>query len=137
MTDIFVKQGAVARRFIRRVTAMSSAERGLIAMPDYNADPYLGPRLRVHDLVQLAGRDARDGSAGATTRMREFIARTERELEGAGVTEDLTVIALEAAKAILVWTMADAQPAARFVYQPFESVIPYESLLDRQPRSNS
>lgn len=133
MTNTIEGQSKVARRFIQRLAAMSSAERRAIEIPDYDSDPYLSPRLKVHDLVQLAGRDARDGSPGPTTQMKEFVANAERELERAGLSEDLAVIALEAVRAILVWTMAGGQPPARFVYLPFELAIPYESLLERQP----
>jgi hypothetical protein len=133
MTDTIERQSQAARRFMQRLAAMTAAERRAIAIPDYNAGPYVSPRLQVHDLVQLAGGDAHDGTPGPTTRMREFAATAERQLERAGVSEDLRVIALEAMRAILVWTMAGAQPAARLVYQPFETAIPYESLLERQP----
>lgn len=137
MTDTIHKQSNVARRFIRRLTSMSIAERASIEIPGYNAEPYLDPRLKVHDLIQLAGADAHDGSPGPTTRMREFAANAEHAVESAGSSEDLAFIALEAVRATLVWTMADVQPAARFVYLPFQSAIPYESLLDRQPSTQA
>jgi len=124
-TEALSRQIELATLFLRRLLGLPSDARAAIPIPSYQDEYYVQATLQVRTLIQGASRDGESGTPGPTVRMQEFAMRAERALERAGITGELGSIAAEAVRAILVWPLANAQPWARSVYQPFDAVIPY------------
>jgi hypothetical protein len=125
-SDMVARQIQLATLFVRRVLGLPSGTRSAIQVPGYQDEYYVEATLYVRTLIQTAGHDSGSGAPGPTTRMQEFVRRAERALEDAGLPGELGAVTAEAVRAILVWPLANAQPWASSVYQPFEALIPYE-----------
>ena len=110
-TESLRRQIELATLFLRRLLGLPPTARAAIAIPGYHDEYYVEATMQVRTLMQV--------------QMQEFAVRAERALEHHGITGELGAVAAEAVRAILVWPLANAQPWASSVYQPFAAVIPY------------
>ena len=119
--DIVHRQIELATLFVRRVLGLQPQIRAAIAIPSYQDEYYVQATLQVRLLLQRASHE----SENAAKRLPDFVTRAEQAIEKSGLPGELASIAGEAVRAILIWPLAEAQPWAASVYQPFESIIPY------------
>jgi hypothetical protein len=124
-TEALRRQIELATLFLRRLLGLPPDARATITIPGYQDEYYVEATLQVRTLMQGVSRDGESGTPALTVQMQEFAVRAERALERAGITGELGSVAAEAVRAILVWPLANAQPWASSVYQPFDAVIPY------------
>ena len=123
--DIVHRQIELATFFVRRVLGLQAQLRAAIAIPSYQDEYYVQATLQVRLLLQRASHDSANSPAAAAKTLTEFIARAEQAIEKSGLPSELAAISAEAVRAILIWPLAEAQPWAASVYEPFERIIPY------------
>jgi hypothetical protein len=123
--DIVHRQIELATLFVRRLLGLQPHVRAVIPIPSYQDEYYVQATLQVRLLLQRASRESASATSAPAQRLPDFVARAEQAIEKSGLPGELGSIAAEAVRAILIWPLAEAQPWAASVYQPFESIIPY------------
>jgi hypothetical protein len=118
--DDLGRQIQVATLFLRRLAGLPPATRAAIPIPGYQDEFYVQATLQVRTLIRL--------TSGIAEQIDTFVQRAERALERAGITGDLGAVAAEVVRAILVRPLANSEPWASSVYQPFEALIPYKAI---------
>jgi hypothetical protein len=112
---------AVARRFVERLSGLAPAERWPVLAPVLNRDPYLSAWTNV---------EAALGNAPAEDRLHlgTMLALLDVRLEALDMHSSLREAARRAVRALLARRWLLTPESLKFVYEPFESSIPLDSL---------
>ncbi len=110
-----------AGRFLQRLAGQPEAFRRPELPPLLNVDPYLSAWTNV---------EAALGNAPPRERERRLIvaAELDRELQRMDLTPEVKEAARRAVRALLARAWLLTPESFRFVYQPFETLIPVDSL---------
>jgi hypothetical protein len=114
-------EAAVARQFVKRLSELGPADRRPALAPILDRDPYLSAWTNV---------EAALGTAPATDqeRVRALLADLDAEVEALEMAPGLREAARRAVRALLARRWLLTQESLAFVYEPFESAIPLNSL---------
>jgi hypothetical protein len=112
---------AAARRFVERVAVLPRELRYPVLPPLLNAEPYLSAWTNV---------EAALGNAPAPERERRLTlaAELDREIQRFDLAPELREAARRAVRALLARPWLLTPESFKFVYEPFETLIPPESL---------
>jgi hypothetical protein len=112
---------AAARRFVQWLAGLPEEFRRPVLPPLLHADPYLTAWINV---------EAALGNAPARERERRLAvaAELDRQLEGIDITPEMREAARRAVRALLARPWLLTRESFKFVYEPFEAVIPIETL---------
>ena len=110
-----------ARRFVQRLAVLPEAFRRPALPPLLNVDPYLSAWTNV---------EAALGNAPAPERERRLSATPEldRKIRGMDLTPEMKEAARRAVRALLARRWLLPPESFKFVYEPFETDIPVDSL---------
>jgi hypothetical protein len=112
---------AAAGRFVERLGTLPPRDRQPSLPPLMHTEPYLSAWTNI---------EAAMGNAPAEERGRLDVAaaRLDRVLSGLSLPPELGVAARRAVRALLVAGRPGTAESVRFVYEPFEAVVPIGSL---------
>jgi hypothetical protein len=110
-----------ARRFLQRLAGLPEVFRRPALPPLLNVDPYLSAWTNVESAL---------GSAPAPERERRLTvaAELDREVRGIHLTPEMKEAARRAVRALLARPWLLTPESFKFVYEPFETLIPVDSL---------
>jgi hypothetical protein len=110
-----------ARRFVEHLSALPETLRRPALLPLLDVDPYLSAWMNV---------EAALGNAPAPERGRRLTAAVELEgqVRGLDLTPEMKEAARRAVKALLARPWLLPPESLKFVYEPFETLIPVSSL---------
>ena len=110
-----------ARRFVERLSALPETLRLPALPPLLDVDPYLSAWMNV---------EAALGNATAPERERRLTAvvELEREVRGLDLTPGMKEAARRAVRALLARPWLRPPESFKFVYEPFETLIPVSTL---------
>ena len=110
-----------ARRFVEYLSAFPETFRRPALPPLLDVDPYLSAWTNV---------EAALGNTPASERERRLTAAAEleRELRGMDLTPEMKEAARRAVRALLARPWLVTPESFKFVYEPFETLIPADSL---------
>ena len=110
-----------ARRFVERLSALPETLRRPALPPLLNLDPYLSAWINV---------EAALGNAPASERERRLAAAAEleREVRELDLTPEMKQAARRAVKALVARPWLLPRESFKFVYEPFETLVPANSL---------
>jgi hypothetical protein len=110
-----------AGRFVRRLASLPEAFRRPALLPLLNVDPYLSAWTNVESAL---------GNAPEPERERRMLvaAELDRELQRIDLAPETKEAARRAVRALLAWPWLLTPESFKFVYEPFETLIPVESL---------
>lgn len=110
-----------ARRFLERLAGLPDAFRRPALPPLLNVDPYLSAWTNVESAL---------GNAPARERERRLAvaAELDRELGGMGLVPEMKEAARRAVRALLARPWLLTPESFKFVYEPFETLFPVDSL---------
>jgi hypothetical protein len=110
-----------ARRFVQRLASLTEEFRRPALPPLPDVDPYLSAWTNVESAL---------GNAPAAERERRLAvaAELDRELRGMDLTPEMKEAARRAVRALLARRWLLTPESFKFVYQPYESLIPVDSL---------
>jgi hypothetical protein len=114
-------EASLARRFVKRLSELSEADRRPALVPVLDRDPYLS----AWNNVQAALGEAPPADQG---RLQGLMAELDRELERVDMPASLREAAQRAHRALVARRWLLTPESLTFVYQPFETVIPLASL---------
>lgn len=110
-----------ARRFLQRLAGLPDAFRHPALPPLLNVDPYLSAWTNVESAL---------GNAPAPERERRLAvaAELDREFGGMDLAPEMKEAARRAVRALLARPWLLTPESFKFVYEPFETLIPVDSL---------
>jgi hypothetical protein len=110
-----------ARRFLQRLAGLPEAFRRPALAPLLAVDPYLSAWTNVESAL---------GNAPAPERERRLavVAELDRELRGIDLAPEMKEPARRAVRALLARPWLLTPESFKFVYEPFETLIPVDSL---------
>ena len=114
-------EAAVARRFVERLSTLSPRERHPVLAPVLHRDPYLSAWTNV---------EAALGNAPPADQQRlgRLLTELDEEVEALDMLPGMREAARRAVRALLARPWLMTQESFTFVYQPFETSIPLDSL---------
>ena len=114
-------EAAMARRFVRRLSELGPAERHPALPPVFDRDPYLSAWSNVESALGNA-------PPGDQDRLRALIAEMDDRLNAEDMQPSLRQAAQRAVRALLARPWLLIPESLDFLYEPFESSIPLDSL---------
>jgi hypothetical protein len=119
--EIAWAEAAAARRFVERVSRLGSAELRPAVPPILDRDPYLSAWSNVEAALGNAPQPDRD-------RVQSLLGELDARLDTLRLPPSLRESARRAVRALLArrWLLTDE--SLRFVYEPFETMVPLSSL---------
>lgn len=119
--EIAWAEAAAARRFVERVSRLGSAELRPAVPPILDRDPYVSAWSNVEAALGNAPQPDRD-------RVQSLLGELDARLESLRLPPSLREPARRAVRALLArrWLLTDE--SLRFVYEPFETMVPLSSL---------
>lgn len=110
-----------ARRFVQRLAGLPETFRRPALPPLLEVDPYLSAWTNVESAL---------GNAPAPERERRLAmaAELDREVRGMDLTPEMKEAARRAVRALLARPWLLTPESFKFVYEPFETLIPVDSL---------
>jgi hypothetical protein len=112
---------AVARQFVQRLSELGSAERRPALAPVLDRDPYLSAWINVEAALGTA-------PAADQKRLAVLLADLDARVEVLAMAPGLREAARRAVRALLARRWLLTPESLAFVYEPFESAIPLNSL---------
>ena len=120
--DTLERQMQMADSFMERLRTLPPDARGRIQMTALGSAKYTGALMSTADeLTTLKNRD-RDGRLG------QYIVDAERRVTEMGLPPAVDSLAKAAVRAILVSHLPGRESATKALYEPFEGVVPMETL---------
>lgn len=112
---------SAARRFLERLAGLPEGFRRPALPPLLDVDPYLSAWTNVESAL---------GNAPAPERERRLAIATEldSEIRAMDLTPEMKEVARRAVRALLARRWLLTPESFKFVYQPFEALIPVDSL---------
>ncbi|HET6579229.1 MAG TPA: hypothetical protein VFG66_12960 [Gemmatimonadales bacterium] len=119
--EIAWAEAAAARRFVERLSTLGSAELRPAVPPILDRDPYLSAWSNVEAALGNAPQPDR-------SRVQSLLVELDARLESLRLPPGLREAARRAVRALLArrWLLTDESLA--FVYEPFETMVPLNSL---------
>ena len=114
-------EAAVARRFVERLSELGPADRRPALEPILDRDPYLSARTNVEAALGNAPPADRD-------RLRKLLAELDARIGAEDLAPSLREAARRAVRALIARRWLLTPESLTFVYEPFESSIPLQSL---------
>jgi hypothetical protein len=110
-----------ARRFVQRLAGLPETSRRPALLPLLDVDPYLSAWTNVESAL---------GNAPAPERERRLAvaAELDREFRGMDLAPEMKEAARRAVRALLARPWLLTPESFKFVYEPFETLIPVDSL---------
>ena len=114
-------EAGVARRFVQHLSELPRTDRRPALAPILDRDPYLSAWANVQAAL---------GSAPPADqeRLRDLMVELDGQVESMDMPPSLREAARRAYRALLARPWLLTQESLRFVYEPFESVVPLDSL---------
>jgi hypothetical protein len=114
-------EAAVVRQFVKRLSELGLADRRPVLAHILDRDPYLSAWTNL---------EAALGTAPTTDqeRLRVLLAELDAQVEALDMAPGLREAARRAVRALLARRWLLTQESLAFVYEPFESAIPLNSL---------
>ena len=112
---------ALACRFVQRLAQLPPALLRPAVPPVLNRDPYLSAWTNVEAALGNAPPPERE-------RLRAAAAELDEQLRGLALPAELAEAARRALRGLLVRRRLGTGESFKFVYEPFESVVPVDSL---------
>lgn len=110
-----------ARRFLQRLAGLPEAFRRPALAPLLDVDPYLSAWTNVEAALGNAPAPEREGRLAV-------VAELDRELRGIDLAPEMKEAARRAVRALLARPWLLTPESFKFVYEPFETLIPVDSL---------
>jgi hypothetical protein len=119
--EIAWAEAALVRRFVERLSQLNPAEVEPVVRPVLQRDPYLSAWTNVEAALGNVPEADRGRLAG-------LLAELDSQLARLPLSPDMAEAARRAVRGLLArrWPLAEA--SLRFIYEPFESLIPLSSL---------
>lgn len=114
-------EAAVARKFVERLSELGPAERRPALDPILDRDPYLSAWTNVEAALGDAPAEDRE-------RLRKLLAELDARIASLDMAPSLREAARRAVRAVLARRWLLTAESLTFVYEPFESSIPLDSL---------
>jgi len=119
--EIAWAEAAVVRRFVERLAQLNPAELEPVVRPVLQRDPYLGAWTN----VQAALGNASEADRG---RFAALLAELDSQLVRLPLSPDVAEAARRAVRGLLARRWLLTETSLQFIYEPFESLIPLNSL---------
>ena len=119
--EIAWAEAAVVRRFVERLAQLDPAELEPAVRPILQRDPYLSAWAN----VQAALGNATEADRG---RFAALLAELDSQLVRLPLSPDVAEAARRAVRGLLARRWLPAEASLQFIYEPFESLIPLNSL---------
>jgi hypothetical protein len=115
------EEAAVARRFVERLKELPPAQLRPAVPPALDRDPYLSAWINVESALGNAPPVDRE-------RVAALVRELDRELAGMPMSPVLLEAARRAVRALLAQRWLTTPESLSFVFEPFESTVPLNSL---------
>ncbi|HKG91147.1 MAG TPA: hypothetical protein VKA84_04625 [Gemmatimonadaceae bacterium] len=121
-TDVLERNIHMADAFLARLRTLPPDARARIPTTALGSSRHTGALMATADeLTTLRNRD-RDGRLG------QFIVDVEQRMAEMGLPQDVDSLAKAAVRAILTQHLPGRESATKTLYEPFEGVVPYQTL---------
>jgi hypothetical protein len=115
------EEAAVARRFVERLKELPPAQLRPAVPPALDRDPYLSAWINVESALGNAPPVDRE-------RVAALVRELDRELAAVPMSPVLLEAARRAVRALLAQRWLTTPESLSFVFEPFESIVPLNSL---------
>jgi hypothetical protein len=116
-------EAAVARQFVQRLTELGPAALRPAIQPLLDRDPYLSAWTNVEAALGAV-------PAGDRERLTSLLEELDAQLQAVDMTPTLREAARRAVRGLLARRWLLTPESLTFVYEPFESIIPLNSLAE-------
>lgn len=117
-------EAAAAHRFVENLARLSMAERDPALLPILDRDPYLSAWTNVEAALGNAPREDQP-------RLRTLLAELDARIEPIDMPPAMREAARRAVRGLLARRWLLTKESLNFVYEPFESAIPLDSLAGK------